>query len=229
VESTYDRIGIGYGAVRRSDPRLAALVAQALGHARRVANVGAGTGSYEPAADLVAAIDPSLTMLRQHPGRQRIQAVAESLPFSDGSFDAAMAIMTVHHWSDLSQGIREMRRVARRQVVFTWDPDHDQELWIVSEYLPEIGTFERSRFRPIGEMVELLQAHTVQTFEIPCDFADGYQPAFDWTGTRDPSALLAVPAALDFFARAGWDAVRQHNSDLAESGAELIHRLRVTA
>jgi hypothetical protein len=198
VESTYDRIGIGYGAVRRSDPRLAALVAQALGHARRVANVGAGTGSYEPAADLVAAIDPSLTMLRQHPGRQRIQAVAESLPFSDGSFDAAMAIMTVHHWSDLSQGIREMRRVARRQVVFTWDPDHDQELWIVSEYLPEIGTFERSRFRPIGEMVELLQAHTVQTFEIPCDFADGYQPAF-W---RRPEAYLdaGVRAASSTFA-----------------------------
>lgn len=51
---------------------------------------------------------------------------------------------------------------------------------------------------------------------------DGYQPAFDWTGTRDPSALLAVPAALDFFDRIGWPAVREHNDDLARRGAGLI-------
>ncbi|HLX48208.1 MAG TPA: aminotransferase class V-fold PLP-dependent enzyme [Streptosporangiaceae bacterium] len=51
---------------------------------------------------------------------------------------------------------------------------------------------------------------------------DGYQPAFDWTGTRDPSALLAVPAALDFFDRIGWQAVREHNDDLARRGARLV-------
>ncbi len=138
MEPTYDRIGIGYGAVRRADPRLAVLIAEALGDARRVANIGAGTGSYEPAGPGVVAVDPSMVMLRQHPGSRRVHAVAESLPFADAGFDAAMAVMTVHHWSDLARGIREMRRVARRQVVFTWDPDHDQELWLVSEYLPEI-------------------------------------------------------------------------------------------
>jgi len=186
MEPTYDRIGIGYGAVRRTDPRLAVLIAEALGDARRVANIGAGTGSYEPVGPSVVAIDPSLVMLRQHPGRRRVRAVAESLPFADDSFDAAMAVMTVHHWSDLTRAILEMRRVARRQVVFTWDPDHDQELWLVSEYLPEIRALERSRFRSIEEMVELLDAHTVQAFEIPFDFADGHQPAF-W---RRPEAYL---------------------------------------
>ncbi len=186
MEPTYDRIGTGYGAVRRADPRLAALVAGALGNARRVANIGAGTGSYEPADRLVVAVDPSPVMLRRHPGSRPVHAVAESLPFADNSFDAAMAIMTVHHWSDLSAGIREMRRIARRQVVFTWDPHHAHELWIVSEYLPEIRTLERARFRSIEAMVALLHAHTVETFEIPSDFADGYQPAF-W---RRPEAYL---------------------------------------
>jgi isopenicillin-N epimerase len=52
----------------------------------------------------------------------------------------------------------------------------------------------------------------------------GYQPAFDWTGTRDPSAILAVPAALDFFDRVGWPDVREHNNDLARHGAELVAR-----
>jgi isopenicillin-N epimerase len=50
----------------------------------------------------------------------------------------------------------------------------------------------------------------------------GYQPAFDWTGTRDPTAILSVPAALDFFDRAGWADVRQRNNDLARHGAELV-------
>ena len=52
--------------------------------------------------------------------------------------------------------------------------------------------------------------------------ADGYLPSFAWTGTRDPSAVLAVPAALAFFAEAGWPAVRQHNNELALQGADLV-------
>lgn len=51
---------------------------------------------------------------------------------------------------------------------------------------------------------------------------DGFRQAFDWTGTRDPSALLAVPAALSFFADAGWLNVRARNNDLARRGAELV-------
>jgi isopenicillin-N epimerase len=65
----------------------------------------------------------------------------------------------------------------------------------------------RARLRP------LIASHGV---------SDGFQPAFDWTGTRDPSALLAVPAALAFFAKLGWPEVRRHNEDLARRGAELV-------
>lgn len=94
--ATYDRIGFGYSGIRRPDPRLHALIGQALGDARTVVNVGAGTGSYEPEGVDVTAVDPSQVMLDQHPGTKKVKAGAEALPFADGSFDAAMAIMTVH-------------------------------------------------------------------------------------------------------------------------------------
>ncbi len=54
--------------------------------------------------------------------------------------------------------------------------------------------------------------------------AEGYLPSFAWTGTRDPSAALAVPAALAFFGEVGWQAVREHNNELALQGARLVAR-----
>ena len=146
VSSPYDSIGVGYNEVRRPDPGLEALIGQALGGARSVVNVGAGAGSYEPASTRVVAVEPSEVMLAQHPGRTGVRASAESLPFPAGAFDAAMAIMTVHHWDDFRAGLAEMRRVSRRQLVFTWDKDHDEELWIVSDYVPEIRDMEHARF-----------------------------------------------------------------------------------
>jgi SAM-dependent methyltransferase len=198
VAATYDTIGVGYSKVRRPDARLGGLIGDALGDARSVLDVGAGAGSYEPAGRQVVAVDPSSVMLSQHPGPRRVRAMAESLPFADGSFDAAMAILTVHHWSDVAAGVREMRRVARRQVVFTWDPAFERELWIVEEYVPAVGVMERARFPTIADLVQLLEAHTVRRFEIPFDFADGYQAAF-W---RRPEAYLdrEVRAASSTFA-----------------------------
>jgi SAM-dependent methyltransferase len=186
VGSDYDRIGIGYSDIRRPDPRLAARIAEAVGDAERVVNIGAGPGSYEPADRTVVAVEPSAVMLDQHPPTNRVRARAEALPFADHSFDAAMAVMTVHHWVDLDRGLREMRRVGERQILFTWDPDHDRELWIVTEYFPELRRIEQARFPPIDRLVEGLDAHTVMPFEIPFDFVDGYQPAF-W---RRPEAYL---------------------------------------
>jgi SAM-dependent methyltransferase len=205
VGSNYDRIGIGYSQIRRPDPRLALLIAEAIGDARMVLNIGAGAGSYEPPDGIVVAVEPSSVMLHQHPDSNRVQAKAEALPFGNHSFDAAMAVMTVHHWSDLALGLREMRRVGRRQIVFTWDPDHDRELWIVTEYLPVLRRIERSRFPPIDRLVEVLGAHTVVPFEIPFDFSDGYQPAF-W---RRPEAYLdpRVRAASSTFAQLSDDVV----------------------
>ncbi|MFD7838144.1 class I SAM-dependent methyltransferase [Streptomyces sp. NPDC059761] len=196
--AVYDRIGIGYKNVRRPDPRLAALIRQALGGARTVVNVGAGTGSYEPQDAEVTAVDPSQVMLDQHPGPRKVKAGAEELPFADGAFDAAMAVLTVHHWPDLRRGLGELRRVSRRQAVFTWDPEHRPELWVVEDYLPEIRELDASRFTPLADVVEALDAHTVLPFPIPHDFTDGLQTAY-W---RRPESYLdpAVRAASSTFA-----------------------------
>ncbi|MEV7184041.1 class I SAM-dependent methyltransferase [Kitasatospora sp. NPDC093102] len=182
----YDRIGVGYRRVRRPDPRLHALIGSALRGVRTVVNVGAGAGSYEPEEAEVTAVDPSEVMLDQHPGRRKVKASASQLPFEDGAFDAAMAVLTVHHWPDLRQGLAELRRVARRQVVFTWDPAHRPQLWLLEDYLPEIRELEDSRFTPLAEVVEALDAHTVLPFPIPHDFTDGYQAAY-W---RRPECYL---------------------------------------
>src|SRR5579864_5911159 len=119
----YDTIGATYTATRRTEPRIAAQVWAALGDARTVLNVGAGTGSYEPPDRDVTAVEPSAVMRAQRPnGAARcVAATAERLPFADRSFDAAMAFATVHHWQDPIAGLREMQRVAHRVVVFTCD------------------------------------------------------------------------------------------------------------
>ncbi|MET8749673.1 class I SAM-dependent methyltransferase [Streptomyces sp. NPDC004667] len=201
---TYDRIGPGYRGIRRPDPRLSALIHRALAGARTVVNVGAGTGSYEPADAEVTAVDPSQVMLDQHPGRRRILAAAEDLPFEGDAFDAAMAVMTVHHWPDVRRGLREMRRVSRRQVVFTWDPHHLTELWLIEEYLPEIRQLEHSRFTPLSTVVEALGVHTVLPFPVPHDFTDGFQIAYwrrpefylDPVVRRASSTFALLPASV---------------------------------
>jgi hypothetical protein len=234
VSAPYDRIGIGYNQVRRPDPRLAALIAEALGGARSVVNVGAGAGSYEPDSAHVVAVEPSEVMLAQHPGSTRIQASAERLPFPTGAFDAAMAVMTVHHWADVRAGLAELRRVSRRQLVFTWDKDHDRELWIVSEYVPEIRELEHARHPSMAQITEALGGGHIVEFPIPHDFVDGYQPAF-W---RRPEAYLdaRVRSASSTFAtlpdRVVEPAIRRLEADLA-SGAwtrrhrDLLHRTAV--
>lgn len=200
--------------MRRPDPRLASLIADALGDAEMIVNVGAGAGSYEPADRRVVAVEPSRVMLGQHPGPNLVQGAAEDLPFAERCFDAAMAIMTVHHWTNLSAGLRELRRVAGRQVVFTWDPDFDRELWIVSDYLPEIRAIERARFPSLAGVVRALRAHTILAFPIPFDFTDGYQPAY-W---RRPEAYLdpRIRAASSTFAQLPDDIVEPAMGRLRE-------------
>ena len=194
----YDRIGIGYVSHRLPDPRLSAAIHGAIGPAEMVLNVGAGAGSYEPQDCPVVALEPSGVMLTQHPGRRRVQGAAEHLPFDDGTFDVALAILTVHHWGDLNAGLEELRRVAKRQVIFTWDPSHERKLWITTDYVPAIDALETSRFTPLAVVVDALEAHTVVPFEIPHDFTDGFQAAF-W---RRPEMYLdpEVRAASSTFA-----------------------------
>src|SRR5689334_10126735 len=143
-EPLYDTIGTTYTATRRTEPRIAAQLWAALGDARTVLNVGAGTGSYEPPDREVTAVEPSAVMRAQRPvGAARcIAASAESLPFEEQSFDAAMAFATVHHWQDPIAGLHELRRVARRVVVFTCETTEESwrgRFWLTRDYLTEIA------------------------------------------------------------------------------------------
>lgn len=183
----YDRIGVTYAARRQPDPRLAERINRALGDARTVLNVGAGAGSYEPTDRAVVAVEPSTVMLHQRDGAAApaVQAVAEALPFREQSFDATLAVLTVHHWSDLHAGLREMQRVAARQVVLTWDPQVTARYWLVDEYLPEIAELDRD-WDPIDSVLARLPVESVEVLPVPADCRDGFLAAY-W---RRPDAYL---------------------------------------
>lgn len=148
----YDAIGATYATTRREDPRIAALIHAALGDARTVVNVGAGTGSYEPREREVIAVEPSEVMIAQRDSSAppAIQGGAYPLPFEDGSVDAAMAVLTVHHWdTDQERGVREMRRVARGPVVIlTFDAEVSARMWLIADYLPEVAELDRRTCPP---------------------------------------------------------------------------------
>ncbi len=177
----YAAHGQGYGRHRRTDPRLAAWVHAALGDARTVLNVGAGAGSYEPTDRHVLAIEPSAAMRAQRPAHltPAVDAVAGKLPLDDQSFDAAMALVTVHQWPDLAQGLSELRRVTRGPiVVLTFDPDALDRYWM-ADYAPEMLAVERRRFPAIATLAEGLGgACNVHALPIPNDCTDGFSEAF---------------------------------------------------
>jgi SAM-dependent methyltransferase len=185
----YDQLGHGYARHRRADPRIVARVHAALGDARTVVNVGAGAGSYEPIDRYVLAVEPSATMRAQRPPQlaPAIAGKAEALPLDDRSVDAAMAILTVHHWDDPPAGLRELRRVARdRVVVMTFDIDVLAQYWLLSDYLPEALSDDRERFPTIAEIAGALGGTRVDRVQVPADCTDGF---FEGYYAR-PEALL---------------------------------------
>jgi SAM-dependent methyltransferase len=200
IDPAYDTIGVGYTRVRREDPRIAARIRAALGDAGTVVNVGAGAGAYEPADLDVTAVEPSEVMRAQRPPETApvIDASAEALPFADGSFDAAMAVLTDHHWSDLARGLAELRRVARRQVLFTWDGGAALDSWLVRDYFPGFARFSREA-RALGLMLERLGGGRIEVVPIPHDCMDGFFHAY-W---RRPEAYLdeRVRAGISVFSR----------------------------
>jgi SAM-dependent methyltransferase len=177
----YDAYGDGYAVQRRSDPRIAGAIHLALGSARTVLNVGAGAGSYEPEDRYVVAVEPSAAMRAQRPPEHvpAINARAEDLPFDDGVFDASMATVTVHQWSDLNQGLAELRRVTRGPIVIlTFDPDTLDRFWL-NDYAPEVIAAERRRQPPIAKLVSTLGAGTeVRSIPVPADCSDGFKEAY---------------------------------------------------
>ena len=228
----YDAIGATYTVTRRTEPRIAARVWEALGDARTVLNVGAGTGSYEPPDRDVTAVEPSALMRAQRPAdaARCVAAVAERLPFEDRSFDAAMAFSTLQHWHDPIAGLREMRRVARRVVVFTHDSSDTgwrRRFWLTRDYLPEVADLVAGR-PSLGELAGAIGARS-EPVPIPWDCADGFLEAY-W---RRPEAYLddRVRRGVSVWTRVGPDAeqraVRSLRDDLvsgrwAERNRDLV-------
>lgn len=205
----FEEIGAGYDAKRRSDPRIAEQIHDALGDAESVVNVGAGTGTYEPCDREVIPIEPSQLMIsRRSPElATAIEGYAENLPLASDSVDAAIACMALHHWSDWRVGVQELRRVARRRVViFTYDPTGSERFWLLRDYLPKLARLESRRFPKIGEQVAAIGEHVVvEPVPIPHDCEDGLLAAY-W---RRPMAYLD-------------EEVREAISTFRLPGAELL-------
>jgi SAM-dependent methyltransferase len=242
----YDTIGATYTVTRRTEPRIAAQVWAALGDARTVLNVGAGTGSYEPPGREVTAVEPSAVMRAQRPAGAApcVAAAAESLPFEDRSFDAAMAFATIHHWQDPIAGLREMRRVARRVVVFTHDSSQTgwcRRFWLTRDYLPEVADLLVGR-PSLTELAGAIGAR-IEPVLIPWDCADGFFEAYwrrpeaylddqvrrgvsVWTRVGPAAEQRAVRDLRDDLASGRW---AERNRDLADlEAAELGLRLLVS-
>lgn len=222
MTANYDCIGRTYAATRREDPRLVAILRSALGDARSVINIGAGAGAYEPTDLDVLAVEPSETMIAQRPiGSARVlRARAERLPLDDDSFDAALAVNTVHHWTDLSAGLRELRRVVRKRVVvFLRDPQRGAPFWLTRDYLPSLDTSRRyGRIRAtIHHEFPSVREYPVR---LPRDWVDGLFSAY-WArpemylDAKVRSNISNFALASDEDVNAGLEALR---SDL-ESGA----------
>ena len=198
-DADYGRIGSSYSDFRRPDARIAAVIEQALAGSRTVVNVGAGAGSYESAAFETTAVEPSASMRAQRPAHlpPAIDAVAEALPFPDRSFDAAMTTFSIHQWSNLESGLREMRRVARGPVlVLTCDPDLVRDFWLY-EYAPLVLDTEARRYPAIARITATLGGRTeVIPVPIPADCTDGFTEAYYARPERllDPAARQACSA-----------------------------------
>ena len=228
----YEQGGGGYAEHRRADPRIAALVHAALGDATSVVNVGAGAGSYEPTDRAVTAVEPSAAMRAQRAQHlsPAVDATAENLPFPDDSFDAAMAMVTIHQWRDPDRGLRELRRVARGPVVImTFDGPALRRFWL-ADYAPDLFAAECRRYPTIQHVCEVLGGSSVVVdVPIPFDCADGFGEAFYGRPERflDPQVRraqsiwgLVEPAAVE-------SAIGTLRADLAGGAWDLRYgRLR---
>ena len=189
MSTLYDTLGRDYTANRRPDATIERAIFSALGDAQSVLNVGAGSGSYEPPGRTLAAVEPSLTMIRQRGEKAApaVSATASALPFQDRAFDAALAVLTVHHWPDKTTGLEELRRVSRRRVVvFTRDPRHT-DFWLC-DYFPEIRAENRRLYPAMEIYTEALGPVRVSAVPVPHDCSDGFMGAY-W---RRSDAYLAA-------------------------------------
>ena len=241
MNAKYDRIGIDYSRLRRPDPRIEKLIHERLGDARTVLNVGAGAGSYEPLDRDVTAIEPSAEMIKQRPDTQAkvIQGAAEKLPFDDNSFDASMAVLTVHHWQDKQAGLQEMRRVTKGPMVLvTFDPS--ARPWL-TDYLPELIALDEVHMPQMAQYQKWLGSIDIEAIPIPYDCLDGFlysywrrpqaycdpkiRPAISsfWAIENAEAGLAALEADLDSGAWA-----ERYRSLLSQESYDAGYRLIVS-
>ncbi len=216
--------------MRRPDPRIAGAIVSALGDARSVINVGAGAGSYEPRDRSVLAVEPSNLMISQRPpgAAPCVLGSAEALPAATGAFDAAMAVLTIHHWRDWRLGLREMRRVARSRIVLLTFDAEASDFWLTRDYLPAIAALDRETMPPLNLLAEELGPYEAAPVLVPRDCSDGFLGAY-W---RRPQAYLdpIVRRSISVFAKVDAEAgLNQLAEDLAtgawrERNADLLAR-----
>ncbi|MEV5836665.1 methyltransferase domain-containing protein [Nocardia sp. NPDC052112] len=238
----YDHTGQTYARTRQPDPRIAAVIDDAVRGMDSVANIGAGSGSYEPSATVIA-VEPSAVMITQRPpgAAPAVQAVAEQLPIHTDAVDAALAILTVHHWTDLDRGIAELKRIARRRIVIlTWDHTVYREFWLVDDYLPAAADTDASLAVALPRLAALLGDASITPIPVPHDCADGFGGAYwrrpeaylDETVRAGMSMLAMTPAALlqdglnrlrDDLATGAW--AGRHGELLDKSHLDLGYRL----
>jgi SAM-dependent methyltransferase len=243
MSDRYETIGQGYTATRREDRRIAERLHEALGDARSVVNVGAGAGSYEPDDRYVIAIEPSDVMASQRPPDRvpAIRAAADDLPLRDRSVDAAMAVLTLHHWDAARErGVRELRRVARdRVVILTYDASVSARMWLMADYLPEVAELDARTFPPLEALVDWLGGDvSVEPIPVHRDTSDWMLGSFwahperalderAWANTsgfaRMPPDVVerAVAGLRRDLADGSWDARHGHLRDLDEHDVGL--------
>lgn len=213
----YDAFGQKYSGYRQTEPEIAKHIIAALGNAHTVLNVGAGAGSYEPDDRYLVAVEPSVTMRNQRLEKNKVPAInakADNLPFDDKSFDASMALVTVHHWPDMKKGLQEMRRVTKNQVVImTFDPAQLDNFWNV-HYFPELIAVEKARYPTVEYIQESLGGSSqIIPIPIPLQCVDGFQEAF----YGRPEAFLHKEVRLS---QSAWGFLSPELED------ELVDRLR---
>ena len=196
----YDTLGRTYSSTRQADPRIAAMINAVLSDAATIVNIGAGTGSYEPPQTLIA-IEPSQVMIdqRRPESAPAIRAIAERLPLRDKCVDAALAVLTIHHWTDLEAGVAEMQRVARNRLAFfTCDNTLFDRFWL-SDYLPEAAEMDAQNVVANDRLLALLKEPVITPVPVPHDCQDGFGAAY-W---RRPEAYLdpAVRAGISLLSR----------------------------
>ena len=106
-----------------------------------------------------------------------------------------MAVLTLQHWHDLAQGLRELSQVARHHVVLvTMDVDVLSTFWLIRDYLPETLDHHATAFPSIAELLGLLPGATAAAIRVPRDCSDGFMAAFSGRPEAylDPSIRAAT-------------------------------------